>query len=85
MTAENEGQARTGIEFAKELTVREASEPLAQLAQRSSKFAALRVMAVEALAAVDATGSLKRFDTLVADGADAIDVRPQGGPGPGRR
>jgi putative heme-binding domain-containing protein len=75
LAADQEGQARAGVEFAKEVALREAAEPLARLAERQSKFPGLRVMAVEALAAVDAAGALKRFDAIVADGADGIDVR----------
>src|SRR5439155_742121 len=70
LTATDEGKARTGLEFTKELGVREAADALAALADRNSKFAGLRVMAVESLAAVDAAGSIARFEAIVGDGAD---------------
>ncbi len=75
LTATDEGKARAGLEFAKELNVREAADALAPLADRASRFAGLRVMAVESLAAVDAGGSIARFDTIVGDGADGLEVR----------
>ncbi|MBI2823662.1 MAG: HEAT repeat domain-containing protein [Planctomycetia bacterium] len=70
-----QARVRDGIEMARELRVGSAFEPLASLAARSSRFADLRVPAIDACVANSAEQSVPVLSGILSDAAEAMAIR----------
>jgi putative heme-binding domain-containing protein len=72
---ENAVICRQGIELARDLRVRTANETIRELAQKTSRHADCRTIALDSLAQIDPALATTLLMTIVPDPSDSLDVR----------